>query len=197
MSTKIVSKNSSQIVLQNKTGYFTGMDGFAVVGIPLVSNVISFLAIAVPVSNIPGWDIPTSILTGILAGTGLPFLGGKYWNAYQTNEALREFTGTTLVKKRHRAAGKTFLNSLLPFGQTFKTGSKVVKTQNAPAKLIGGSGPAHDYYSYRSNSGETYTADTYLKFTPLGSVIKQVITPTPITVWDDAFKSTLTVHEFD
>lgn len=194
--TKIVSKNSSEVVLKDKVGYFKGMDGFGVFGLPLISNVISFFAVAVPISNTPGWDIPSSILMGVVTGTVLPFIGGKYWNAYQVVEELKDHTGTTFGKTAHRAAAKTFLNSLLPFGQTFKTGSKIVGSYQVPEDLIGGSSSADRYYSYRDTPKETYQAETYVRFTPFGSEIKQSISPTPITVWDEAFNSTVAVHEF-
>lgn len=199
MTTKIVSKNSSEVVLKSKVGYFTGMDGFGVTLIQVCSNIVTFFAVAFPLSYTPGWDTPSSILTGVVVGTGLPIIAGKYWNAYKVNEALYEYTGTVenSGKEAHKLAAKTFVNSLLPLGQTIKTGSKVVNATDEPSDLVGGSSSRNSYYSYGTASLESYKVDTYVKFTPFGSEVRQAIAPTPVTVWDDAFKSTVSVHEFE
>lgn len=198
MSAQVVSKNSSEVVLKSKVGYFTGMEGIAVICAPIVSNLFSFLAVALPLSYTPDWSDGSSILMGLAVGTALPILGGKYWNAYQVTSDLYEYTGTVerYGKKTHYLAAKTFANSLLPFGQKIKTGSKVVLSSDEPSDLVGGSSSRNRYSSYYE-SAESYKADTYVKFTLLGSEIRQVITPTPVTVWDEAFKSTVSVHEFE
>lgn len=197
MSTKIVSKNSSEVVLKSKVGFFEGMDGLSIVMAPLVSNIVSFFAVAVPLSYSPGWDIPSSILIGVATGTGIAGLGGKYWNAYSLVSELKDTTGTEFGKTEHRAALKTFVNSLLPLGQMYKTGSEIVTTDEEPSDLMGGNHSRNRYHSYSSKYAESYKADTYIKFTPFGSEIRQSISPTPITVWDDAFKSSVSVHEFE
>lgn len=200
MGTQIASKNSSAIVLESRVGYFKGMEGIVAGGAVVVSNILTFLCVAFPLSYVPGWTDPASILMGVAVGTGIPYLGGKYWNAYQVKDVLYEYTGTVenSGKESHLLAAKTFVNSILPFGQTVKTGSKVVNARDEPSDLIGGGSSRNSYFSYGSEHLlESYKADTYIKFTPFGSKVRQVISPTPVTVWDEAFTSTVSVHDFE
>lgn len=191
MASKVVSQSSEKTVIRKRLK-FTETDLYSTIGTGIFGSLGSVFVVAMPL-NLNGVHLGLSLLGAAVTGlgaAGLAFLG-KYGV-----EAVDEFEKHITTEDEVRYSWmvlKAIGSSVLPLGQSIKS-----QTKAAPGRY-GFSESQTDLVTYpvTYHPGSSNVVESKLKFTPRGAYIEQTITPTPGKIWDDAFASTVAVHEFD
>ena len=186
MSAKVVAQSSDKTIVKKRIPLRDGIND-DVLGPALIIGVpFAVIGIPCPLNLFAHFDLLNSFLWG----------GGVVGSAYAIMFALG-YASETADWGEDFSPGKvssvkSFVNTVLPFGQTVKVGKKLVKfkeeRQNI-ARLERGRISS-------SESDVTHEVTTTIKYTPMGAYIEQEFTTQPTKVWDEAFKTTLAVHAF-
>lgn len=184
MKAELVSQSSDKTVIRERVP-FGDVDGEPVV-ISLVASVLaSTLGVAMPLNVVAHLDMVTSFVSA--GGVTALITGG----VFAFNYAGEVYSDANRYSTKKYSFFKTLTSVLLPFGQKIDAGS-------GKTRLSNGKRDFDSLVSYPSASvvEATHQVNTKVKFTPLGAYIEQELVAEPLNVWDDAFKSTLSVHKF-
>jgi hypothetical protein len=202
--TKIVSATSEKTVIESRVALSEGHVGllwFVGLAGPVLSWMVTnlgFLFVNLPTGEENLISLVAAVITAPVAVAGI--------HTFVVNEQVENYT-TTSVGKWGRL--KTMVAMLAPFGQKMKTGKKsvIISGRALSPSLIGGNRTKFNDYGYddyddygygRASKPKTasHEVETELVFKPLGVYIQQTLTPSATNIWDEAYNSTVAVHQF-
>ena len=182
---KVISKTSDRTVVRERVR-FNEIDEAPVFVTGVLSAMASFFGVVYPLNAIANWDL------------GLSFLAAGGTTAGLTSAVFLALYALAVEDESNRySAGKMpYLKSLVgvvfPFGQRNRTGKGQTRIYDASSNGI----TKLTYNPDSIVSDATHDIVTKVKFTPIGAYIEQEFIAAPTLIWDDAFKSTLSVHQF-
>lgn len=189
MSAKVVSKTSDKTVIRERVK-FSRVESEPLLFTGFIGGIASMLFVAAPLNVYAGLDLGLSFLSagGVTAGA----VGGIFALMYAGSiESDVESHAPKDGKELKNLFVKTLSSVIFPAGQVINLGKGQVKADNGKGDFT-----KLSYSPAKQVREATHEVTTRVKFTPLGAYVEQEYVSEPLNVWDEAFKSTLSVHKF-
>lgn len=182
---KVIVNNSEKKVIRKKYSYWSEVGpvgGFLTL---LASEFLTTFGIAAPLDMAAGFSTPDAFLVSGLSGAAIAFLFAK-------GHLLHDF-----MHEIDYDMGRSGWDSRLQVVQAFLLPRSSRKLPPMVNQLSAGWERIATPTSYSYDNASQYRVETKVVSGILNSYVEQTITPTPLSVWDEAFNSAKQIYSFE